>query len=301
MRVLITIPHYFGARAGATDPPRHGSTDPAKRTLRRDLLDRVIGTLHDLFGEGRYAARHQDASVCPAPNPLRVELTIAVFTAGDHHLLADLACPPALYQHHGTAADPQFLGWECHAHLRDRLGEFDYYCYLEDDILILDPLFFLKLNMFNDNLRRNDALTKALLQPQRYETSLVPFRAQASYVRRIYMDYQTAEADAVPRERLGISLLGQGFEFERTTHPHAGCFFLAAEQMAHLAAQPGFLDRSEIYMTPLDTAATRDIARNFRVFKTALNSLSFFEVCHGHAVMLEQLFPGEDRVPAWRP
>ena len=59
------------------------------------------------------------------------------------------------------------LGFECQAVLRDAIGRYDYYCFLEDDTVIRDPCFFAKLSWFTDQYG-----DEALLQPNRYARDL---------------------------------------------------------------------------------------------------------------------------------
>ena len=76
-------------------------------------------------------------------------MDVVVCTVKDMHLLGELPVPAGSFHHHLTEADPTLLGYECHAVMRERLGAYDYYCYLEDDLILHDPLFFMKLNWFN--------------------------------------------------------------------------------------------------------------------------------------------------------
>lgn len=61
--------------------------------------------------------------------------------------------------------------------LRDRLGGYDFYCYLEDDLLVRDPLFLRKLRWFTGRFGEG-----AVLQPNRFEA------ARSGVVRRAYID-----------------------------------------------------------------------------------------------------------------
>ena len=89
-----------------------------------------------------------------------------VCTTQGRHLLEHLPLPANLFAHRPTTAEPMLLGFECHAASRDGLGHYDYYAYLEDDLIARDPWMFTKLAWFTANL--GDA---TLLQPNRYEVA----------------------------------------------------------------------------------------------------------------------------------
>ena len=298
MRVLVTIPHYYQPVAEVT---RHGSHSASARDARRLALESCIFQLRSLFGRRHYAARHESHSIAPAPNPHALDVDVVVCTTRGAHLLDELACPPGLYHHLPTNAEPPYLGWECHSLLKEAIGSYDYYCYLEDDLIIHDPFFFAKLELVNGHWRSigDDG---ALLQPQRYEHSLrleggsgVP-----GTLERLYVDYSAGDRPVHDDAPIEIEHLGMTFRIAPTTHPHAGCFFLTDAQMRRLAAHPVFLKRDQIWVSPLDTAATLGIAQAFRVFKPTLDSLSFLEICHGHPAVLREVAVGEAGVPVWQ-
>ena len=295
MRVLFTIPHFY---RGVSDDARHGSESTRAREGRRAALDAAISHIHDLFGERRYAAVHQRKAMTAAPNPLALDFEIAICTTQGAHLLEELSVPSSYYRHVATDAEPKFLGWECHRLLGEAVGQFDYYCYLEDDIVIEDPFFFAKLELFNAYFRELAERPGPLLQPQRFEMG--PLQGGVlPVVQRVYMDYQVQDLPIYAGDPVQIDHLGVAFTLEPTSHPHAGCFFLDDEQMRHLTRHPLFLNREQIWVTPLDTAATLAIGRAFRVYKPALDSMAFLEVRHAHSAVIQQLHSSPAGHPTW--
>ena len=80
-----------------------------------------------------------------ANHALRHQFTIKVVTDGQHHVLEHLEpCYRELLEEVPTEpADPRHLGFEAQRVLAENLDEkYDLYVYLEDDLLIHDPLFF---------------------------------------------------------------------------------------------------------------------------------------------------------------
>jgi len=201
---------------------------------------------------------------------------VVVCTTGRHHVLDRLAGIAGLFRHHPTAADPMRLGFECHDVLRNGLGHYDYYVYLEDDILLGDPYFFRKLQWFSSNFGDD-----CLLQPNRYE--LHPLQPLV----KLYIDGNLADPsmseriqDVREHPRLESEFLGDRLAFSRVNNPHSGCFFLNSRQMALWAAKPYFLDRDTSFAGPLESAATLGITRTFRVYKPVRENAAFLEVHH---------------------
>lgn len=268
MRILFTIPHYYDARGGGA----YGSlkADPAPR---RNALAGMVFGLHCTFG----AEQGLNGRLVAKSNTFQAgEIDVAICTTGGRHLIDQLRLPPGLFRHHATQAEPQYLGFECHAVLREGLGKYDYYGYLEDDLLLADPLFFQKLEWFN-----GIAGDEAVLQPNRFELAL------GQRWHKLYIDGNLARPemstrlqDVSDRPEVSGKALGADFRFQRVNNPHSGCFFLNARQMAHWAAQPGFLQRQATFAGPLESAATLGLMRTFRVYKPARENAGFLEVRH---------------------
>jgi hypothetical protein len=284
MRVLIAIPHFF--RAGGTPTGyvrRHAShgTDPRPRVA---ALTAAISALHQHHGSAQHILDIATKTVLLANATLTGSVDIIVCTTGGDHLLNGLSLPSGSFEHRVTQAEPMRLGFECHAALRERLGAYDYYGYLEDDLILRDPWFFAKLSWFNRQVGDT-----ALLQPNRYEVGpLGP-------VHKIYIDGDMPEAatsafqDRSRVTTLRAQVLDVPLVFHRPTNPHAGCFFLNSRQMAAWASRPDFLDRDTSFVGPLESAATLGIMRAFRVYKPAVQCASFLEIEHHGTAILSQL------------
>ena len=271
MRILFTIPHFFEHRSlGA----KHGSQkDKAEKRLRG--LTRQILSLHRVFGNSLCMIHIASRTAIPAGQAMGSSISIAVLTTRGMHLLDRLPLSPSLYEHVATDAKPLFLGYECHDLLKKRLGQFDYYCYLEDDLIISDPLFFAKLAWFTQAVGNI-----SVLLPHRYENSVNgPFF-------KVYIDGDlrpevTAEYQDIKQQpAVRADIMGMPLVFSRTLNPHSGCFFLNQDQMEHFAARPWFMDRSSKFIGPLESAATLGVMRTFRVYKPSREFTRFLEIEH---------------------
>src|SRR5947207_15676336 len=143
MRILFAIPHHFARDAAG----RYGSERTAAEERAR-VVRTCLASLRQTFSPAQALIDGRQQRFHPANPQLAASVTIALCTAGEQHLVADLAGCGA--EHVATDAQPRFLGFECHKVLKDGLGEYDYFAYLEDDLRLADGLFFHKLAWFGD-------------------------------------------------------------------------------------------------------------------------------------------------------
>ncbi len=281
MRFLFAVPHYFNPDGQG----RHGSLrrDPAPRVR---ALTNCLAAIQQLFGQRQCVMDLARRTTVPANEPTATA-DVVICTTGGKHLLDQLKLDARYFTHHPTDADPRLLGFECHALLRDRLAaNYDDYCYLEDDLILHDPLLFVKLRWFATQFGE-----QSLLMPNRFEAGRNqrvhkayvdgPLRPQATAAFQDVSQLPTLEAEA----------MGSRVAFERTTNPHSGGFFLTHAQMSAWAAQPHFLDRDTSFIGPLESAATLGVARTFRVYKPSAANASFLEVEHSGTGFLAMIGP----------
>lgn len=294
LRVAFVIPHYFSGENAASV---HGSLRPNTRPIRAAALDRVIFQLHALFGRTHYGLNTPASKAAagpggesllalhPSANPYGLDFETLVFTTGERHLLGDIQCGPEQYRQMPTDDDPRFLGFECARWIRNNADHYDFCCYLEDDILIRDPLFFLKIKRFNADFGAD--AKGLLLQPQRYEETLHAGDPKNYFkLTRLYIDYLARPAPDFTGPTLELEFAGLRASLEPALNPSAGCYVVTAAQMARVAAHPDFLDRAKIEMTTMDTASWAFVSRALKIYKPALGSLSFLEVQHAHQSVL---------------
>lgn len=273
MRILFTIAHCFKPTTGGRYASQRKDPQP-----RLQAMTASIAALHQLFGKSQWSIDISRRLALPANQIQAHKLDIVICTTQNYHLLAQLPLPSQLYQHHPTQVEPMLLGFECQAVLRDCFGQYDYYCFLEDDLILHDPWFFVKLSWFTQQFGN-----LSLLQPNRYETATHGL-SQKAY--KAYIDGDLAPRVTAPfqnvqeRSQLQTEALGMAITFRRALNPHAGCYFLNANQLAHWASQPYFLDRDTQFVGPLESAATLGIMKAFQVYKTAPEQAGFLEIQH---------------------
>jgi hypothetical protein len=275
MRVLVTIPHVFNPEGGGG----YASLSPNSQP-RIQALTQCIESLHHCYNRGSqfYFQYNQQLYTLQANLETSVELSIIICTTQGLHLLELLPVTKDSYTHQSFACHPMLLGFECHGVLKQNLGRYDYYCYLEDDIILSDPDFFQKLSWFTAYIGNH-----AVLQPNRFE------QVKKQPVKKFYIDpeleFKTGKKDNFAHyfsDNLVLTgkVLGHPITIKRAENPHSGCFFLNRHQMEQWANQPYFLDRDSRFFGPLESAATLGIARTFRVYKPAPQNANFLEVQH---------------------
>ena len=270
MRILFTLAHFFHP----SNNGQHGSQGKNPQ-MRIQALSYCLTSLHQLFGRSQCIIDIAQRSAISVNQSQSYEIDIVICTTQECHLLEQLPLPFHFYKHHSTKAEPMLLGFECQAVLRDCLGQYDYYCFLEDDLILHDPWFFIKLNWFT-NLSED----LNLLQPNRYEAS------SHNLINKAYVDGDlaprvTAKFQNVQEQpELSGKIMNHPVVFRRVLNPHSGCYFLNSRQMQHWVKQPYFLDRDTSFVSPLESAATLGIMRAFRIYKPAPAHANFLEIQH---------------------
>jgi len=271
MRIIFAIAHYYKY---LEENALYASLR-SNAQIKIDALSNCILNLHHNFGSHQGIVSWKDQAIFPANQQESHIIDIVVCTTNGSHLLDRLMISEDSYEHHPTLSAPLLLGFECQRILFERLGEYDYYCYLEDDIIIQDPLFFHKLEWFNFC-----AGDSCVLQPHRYEVSALQTPL------KVYIDGDIsalATQSFQNREEIPTidgDLLTIPTVFNRPYNPHAGCFFLNARQMQFWVEQEYFLDKDTGFVGPLESAATLGVMKTFRVYKTIPQQAALFEVMH---------------------
>jgi hypothetical protein len=272
MRILLAIVHHWNPEGGG----RHGS-------LRPDPAPRLEAFEQQLLALQRLGARQAELNIAamearPANQALQHEITIAVITDGEHHLIDRLhASFNGLYWLVlTTPPSPRHLGFEAQRFLASRLDEgYDLYGYLEDDLIIHDPLFFHKIAGFSRTFGSDN-----LLLPHRVEMVSHPHP-----VDRFYID-GTMPADELrrlipePPQPLVEDRVSGKWRFESPGNPHAGCFFLSHGQLTQWSQHPCWQDGDVSLVSPLESAATLGISKVFQLYKPALEQAGWLELQH---------------------
>jgi hypothetical protein len=251
MKILFTIAHFFDPKGDG----RYGSTGPNEHR-RLEALSACLKATEGLFSRSH-------------------EIKTVICTTGNYHLLGQLHGRTDCYTHQHTNVQPKLLGFECQSVLAKHLGNYDYYCFLEDDLVLHDGAFFEKLSAFT-----GQATFACLLQPNRYEESEgAKYYIDAGLHSEVISGLAPFVKARLPSGKDRIIRIGST-EFCRAANPHSGCYFLNAKQMAHWASQPYFAGRDTSFVGPLESAATLGILRALEIYKPSSANWDFLEIQH---------------------
>jgi len=269
-RVLITIPHYY-----RPDSSKNYGSGAQKRSQRASALQACVQSLCQHLDCDNYLTNLVQPDHTPANASTGAELDFVFCVHGDNHVFEALPNPERSYRVRSVQGEPMELGFACHEVLRKELGNYDYYVYLEDDLIIHDPWLMTKIEWF-----RQQAGEDCLLQPNRFEF------ASSGKTRKAYIDGNlpfektTLYQDISNAQEILADFCGKKTCFQRTSNPHAGCFFLSAEQMDRWSRKSYYLDREASFYSPLESAATLGIMKTFKVYKPAASNANFLEIQH---------------------
>ena len=272
MRILVAVVHYWDPDGNG----RHASLRPNPRP-RVDAFQQQLLALQRM-GAKQAQLNIQSMAADPANSQLQHTIDIKVITDGEHHVLDRLDDPyRSLFQMVVTKpVSPKHLGFETQRFLASRLDhEYDLYAYFEDDLIVLDPWFFHKIDWF-----RSQAGDDCIVFPHRIELPSEPHS-----VARFFIDGPMAEFDLrqilpSPEATIGAQWPGGTIYFESPRNPHAGCFVLSRNQLQHWTQQPHWQDGDSSWVSPLESAATLGIAKTFRMFKPVMAQASWLEIQH---------------------
>jgi hypothetical protein len=281
-RLLVTMPHFAGseplapvgesAGRGVLDSSLASSRERRKRALKDALLWLTVNFDSTFYRLDR-GKRGEDNVVGQVitVGTKAGGLDIEILTAGSHHLLTELTLPPTARQI-DVDCDPAMLAFACHDRLALRLGNYDWYCYVEDDILLLDPMFFQKLSWFNSNFGDDK-----LLSPNRFEVFEDTLKVYVDGGNEYQPIPETGFREIPP---LVGNYGGREMRFQAPVNPMAGCFFLNARQMDRWARSPGFGSRYAGSFNPVEAAAFLGQRKLFDFYRPAVQNADFLEVQH---------------------
>ena len=270
-RILITIPHYFNPnRAG-----KHSSlfSKPEDRAMTfATALSALLA-----FSNRQLMLSHRDRTAFDVNQKYQYDIKIVICLMKSFNLVKYLPMDRKLYSCLivPEKANPKFMGFYCQQVLKQHLGQFDLYGFMEDDLIIRDPLFFSKLFWFAQNQPVDHVLF-----PHRYEMAL---RGPAH---KTFVDGYLSDKPLKPftkpagPQNFTMNYGGEEIAFDRPSNPHSGCFFITNPQMEKWVQDPDFSKPTGAFISPLESSATLGIYKNFALYKPDFSNASFLEIQH---------------------
>lgn len=194
------------------------------------------------------------------------QLTILVSTLPGRHITAYL---PA-YQRNcievieTPECDPLYVGFRIQDEFVERLNQFDWFLFLEDDVIIHDSSLLDKLETFNQCC----GFQNAVLLPNRYEM----WEGRKSYI-DLTIDREVAWNQLSKVEIAGV-------QYAECTNPHSALYCLSQAQMMNWYRSGQRWKYQNLMVGPLESAATFCLLECFKLYKPHPTNLHFLEVEH---------------------
>ncbi|QEY32341.1 hypothetical protein EVJ50_09025 [Synechococcus sp. RSCCF101] len=276
----VAIPHHYSRGAKATG---YGSTRSDQAVHRVLALSRCLGGVLGLArGEVEQmleVTRPQLLSTgrpsYPATRLAGIQVELHVFVSGDNRLADVLeAFRGRLTLHEVELEDSLHLPRAARDFLLQHEQPADLHCYLEDDLVIHDPLFVDKVSWF-----LNRTAHQLALMPHRYECTDDPAMPRLYVDGPIAPDFLRRFQTPQPRVATGRFWDGNEVSFDVASNPHSGLFLLSEPQRQRLRGR-GVAD--EGFVGPLETVATYTVLQHMPVVKPSWDCRQFLLVEHAH-------------------
>lgn len=204
------------------------------------------------------------------------DLTIVVQTLPNRHITAYLPeyqinC---IQVQEGPECDPMFVEFRLQEEFVNKVDEFDWFLFIEDDIILYDSFTIEKLEKFN----QQSGYESAILYPNRYEMYEGTKR---------YIDL-TIDTDLAWNKLSGVEI--ENVKFAEFTNPHAAFYCLSRKQMKQWIKSGRSWKNQVVNVGPLESAATFCLLEYFSIYKPHPSNLNYFEVRH-YDNKYSQLYP----------
>lgn len=208
------------------------------------------------------------------------ELTIIINTLPNRHVTAYLPeyQRKKLQVQEEPNCDPMFVGFRLQEEFVLKVDEFDWFLFIEDDIVMYDAFVLEKLAKFNEQ----SGYENAILYPNRYEMYEGTKR---------YIDLTILEKGLIWNKLSSVEI--EGVKFAEFNNPHAAFYCLSRKQMQRWIKSGRVWKNQIINVGPLESAATFCLLECFSIYKPHPANLNYFEVRH-YDTKYSQLYPAPE-------
>jgi hypothetical protein len=177
-----------------------------------------------------------------------------------------------------TNCDPMFVEFKAQDEFIQCVDDFDWFLFIEDDILVQDSCFLDKLTCFN----QHSGNLHNLLMPHRFEM----WNGSNTYI-----DFSYSDRDKTASFRCNsLSTIQIGdTKFSEFQNPHSAIYCLSQSQLRAWMKSGRFWAGQEIMVGPLESAATFCLAECFSLYKPHPDNLHFLEVEHWDTKYSQQM------------
>ena len=286
LRLRVAIPHFF--HEGASDGSGgYGSGQHGNRLRRSLALARCLGSVLALNRAPRdwilnIAERQMELTPLSCLGGLKaVQVELHLFVCGEHWLQDVVELYASRIQFHRLELeDPRQLPLETVHQLLGLQAPADLSLYLEDDLVIQDPLYADKQAWFHQRTEH-----RLVLMPHRREPTVANAPQQLYVDGPIKLAGQDGPVWASDEQVVARGRFREGPEigFVKASNPHSGSFCVSAPQLEHLrqASWP-----PDAFVGPLETAATGTVLQHFPLLKPSWACREFLALEHAHPSFL---------------
>lgn len=269
MRILVVIPHYCGAVDGVASGDAYSSQMSVMP--RAVALNEMLVALKRNFGPNRFTGPQTWLNKNIGQDRT---LDVVIVTMAGRNVLDRIEIDSSEYQVEYFDGDPLMLSFETQRIARERLGGYDVYAMLEDDMIIHDPAFIDKIVWFVGQFGPD-----AVLQPHRIEVSRAG-RIGKSLIEQVERHPHPEFLHPKAAEILTGCYTGRLQTFYKTSSFISGGWFVTADQFAAWSRQPYFYDRKSNWIGPLESSASRALAIAHTVYQSGAPDPFFLEIGH---------------------
>lgn len=236
-KVLVVIPHITKVEE---------AKDPYQAAAKIDKLKNAIDGLLTSFAH--------------------CELKILVSTLPERHITTYLPdyqkrCIQVIQE---PDWEPMYIGFRAQNELIQRIDQFDWFIFLEDDIVIHDSLLLEKLEKFTQHCGYDDAI----LLPNRYEMC---------DGKKNYIDL-TIDSQVAWNKLSKVEI--EGIKYAECTNPHSALYCLTRAQLQNWVKSGQRWKDQDLMVGPLESAATFCLLECFKLYKPHPANLHYLEVRH---------------------
>lgn len=283
MHIRAVIPHYFAEDLSGVSQigQGYGSRKKGGRLTRLNAVSRCLHGLLNLRrspydfildlreAKGIVTPQQSSQSFC---QEITIEIILVVFRDNFLRETAE-SLFPLVKLLAIEIDDPRWLGLSARDWLINHPNPADLNLYLEDDLVIHDPLFADKIIWFAHRSSHH-----AVLMPHRYEYTRQPGSLPRLFVdgpidHQVFASWHNPISDAA----MGTFLHYRDISFDIPSNPHSGFFGVSKQQIFKLREIA--LPRSG-FIGPLETAATYTVGHLFKLFKPSMRNRDFLTVEH---------------------
>ena len=274
MKVIVSMPHYYKEKAEAS----YGSSRKGQRQARSLALVQCISSL---------LAMHKSSDDLILNIGMRgigmaksdgrqgeVVVDIHVFTDGENTIEEALNIFKNTIEIHKVKLDDsRAIPLKARDFLIKEGPKYDLCIYMEDDLIIRDNQFLEKQIWLLEQCKH-----KAVLMPHR--TEWVPMAKGQRLLVDGPLRADFIEKFCSPKRNVAKGKFhGREVIFDQTDNPHSGLFCISGKQASELSK----LEQPVVgFISPLETAATLTVLRQYAVLKPSWSNRDFLWVEHGH-------------------